>query len=175
MDLEVEGLILGVVADRPEDFTTIQMDLNTLEKWAGWNLIKLNKENCEVLHLGRSNPIHYYTLETDWLESNFAASCTQASKVPLQQRRLTESWGALGGVLPPQGWGRWLFPSTQCWWGPISNTVSSSGLSSKREKWNYWRESSEEPLRGLRAWSIDPIFLYGFNCIPSRDALWNLI
>lgn len=44
VDLQVQGLKLGVAADRPGDFTAIQMDLNRLEKWAGWNLNTFNRE-----------------------------------------------------------------------------------------------------------------------------------
>ena len=44
---------------------------------AGWrnvqtNLMKFNKEKCQVLHLGRNNHMHQYMLETNSLESSFA-------------------------------------------------------------------------------------------------------
>lgn len=35
MDLQVQGLKLGVVADRPENFTAIQMDLYRLDNYTG--------------------------------------------------------------------------------------------------------------------------------------------
>jgi len=34
------------------------MDLDRLERWADKNPIKLSKENCGVLPLGRNNPWH---------------------------------------------------------------------------------------------------------------------
>jgi len=43
-----------------------------LEKWAGKNLIKCNKENFKVLHLGRNNSMHQYLLRVTQLESSLA-------------------------------------------------------------------------------------------------------
>lgn len=56
---------LGIVADMPADCPTIQRNLDRLEKWANRNLIKLNREECKVLHLGRNHPM----LEDKQLES----------------------------------------------------------------------------------------------------------
>ena len=36
------------------------------------NLMKVNRDECEVLHLGRNNPRHQYMLWTDWLEISSA-------------------------------------------------------------------------------------------------------
>jgi len=46
---------LGGVADMLQSHATIQKDLDRLEKWSDRNLMKFNKGNCEVLHLGRNN------------------------------------------------------------------------------------------------------------------------
>lgn len=79
------------------------------------------------------------------------ASATRAKEVPLQQRlqrMLTEPWGALGGLLPP-GWRKWLCPS-QCWWGPISKTLSNSGPPMREMKLLervQWRASKR--IKGL--------------------------
>ncbi|KAK4829689.1 hypothetical protein QYF61_006064 [Mycteria americana] len=53
-------------------YTAIQRDLKTLEKWDDRNLMKFNKEKYEVLHLGRNNPMHQYMLGATQLESSFA-------------------------------------------------------------------------------------------------------
>jgi len=42
----------------------LQIDLNTLQKWAERNLMKLNKGKCKVLHLRRSNVTWQYMLGT---------------------------------------------------------------------------------------------------------------
>jgi len=43
-----------------------------VEKQANGNLMKFNKDKCDVLHLGRNNLMHQYTLQANWLESSFA-------------------------------------------------------------------------------------------------------
>ena len=60
------------MADAPEDCAAIQRDVNGLEKWADRNLMKFNQGKCQVLYLGRNNPIHQYMPLTDWLGSSFA-------------------------------------------------------------------------------------------------------
>jgi len=56
------------------------------------------------------------------------------------------------------------------WWGHIWSIVSSSGLSSTRQIWSYWIESSEGPVRRLRDWSIFPI-RHGWDSLDC--SAWN--
>jgi len=37
------------------------------------NLSKIRESKCQVLHLGKNNPMHQYKVLDDWLESSFAA------------------------------------------------------------------------------------------------------
>lgn len=42
--------------DTSEGHAAIQMDLNSLENWTEWNLMKLSKRKYTGLHLGRNTP-----------------------------------------------------------------------------------------------------------------------
>ena len=53
-------------------WTAIQRDLDRLKEESNRNLMKLQKDKCKVLHLGRKNPLHQYKLRTDQLGSNSA-------------------------------------------------------------------------------------------------------
>ncbi|GAB0188701.1 follistatin-related protein 5 [Grus japonensis] len=64
---ELEG-----VADTPGDHVAIQKEFDRLEKWTSRNLMKLNKEKCKVLHLGKSNPMHQYMLGATQVEGTLA-------------------------------------------------------------------------------------------------------
>lgn len=45
------GIILNV-----DILSTLQEDPDVLEEWAHKNLVKLSKDKCKVLHLGKHNP-----------------------------------------------------------------------------------------------------------------------
>lgn len=49
---------LGEVADAPEGHATIQRDIDSLNRWINKTVMKLNKDECRVLPLGRNNPVH---------------------------------------------------------------------------------------------------------------------
>lgn len=48
----------------------IQRDLNRLEKWASVKLMKFDKANCKVLHLGLGNPQHKCRPGRDRIENS---------------------------------------------------------------------------------------------------------
>lgn len=54
----VDNTKFGGAAGTPAGCVSIQKDLGMLEKWGRRNLLHLNKGNCQVLHLSRSNPSH---------------------------------------------------------------------------------------------------------------------
>jgi len=47
-------------------------DLDRLESWAERNLMRFNKGNCRIPHLGRNNPMHQHRLGVDLLENSSA-------------------------------------------------------------------------------------------------------
>ncbi|CAM5108174.1 unnamed protein product [Natator depressus] len=61
---------LGGVVDMLEGRNRIQRALDKLEDWAKRNLMRFNKDQCRVRHLGRKNPMHRYRLGTKWLGSS---------------------------------------------------------------------------------------------------------
>lgn len=60
-----------------EDVSGLQEDLNRLKEWSEKWLVGFNKENCKVMHIGRSNPRYdSHTRDTE------------------ETRRRNGSWGA---------------------------------------------------------------------------------
>lgn len=59
------GIILNV-----DILSTLQEDPDGLEEWAHKNLVKLNKDKCKVLHLGKHNPGVQHRLGLTQLGSN---------------------------------------------------------------------------------------------------------
>ncbi|KAK4815390.1 hypothetical protein QYF61_001378, partial [Mycteria americana] len=56
----------------PEGRAILQRDRGRLEEWASRNCIKLNKDECKVLHLGWHNQRAQYRLGSVWLGSSLA-------------------------------------------------------------------------------------------------------
>ena len=67
----------GEVTDAPNVCAVTQRDLVRLGKGADRNLMKFSKEKCEVLRLGRCNPMHQHRLETHQLESSCAEKASR--------------------------------------------------------------------------------------------------
>ena len=106
---------------------------------------------CKVLHLGRNNFIHQYGGHPPGKQlgrkgpggSGGPQAEHEPAICPYLQSRQTESWAALGKVLPAC-----QSPLLIHTW----STASSSGLPSTREAWTYWRESNEGPQWWWRDW-----------------------
>lgn len=143
----------------PEGCVAIQRHLGRLEKWADGNIMKINKGNYKVLHLGRSSsstkicwgmPSIY--VEDVQLKRCFAEQDlgqTQASSVSLP----IVSWGASEKVVPA-GPGKWLSPLLST--GKASPGVLCPGLGilSTRGPNIYWGGSNEGPQIWQRDWTI---------------------
>ncbi|KAJ7406146.1 hypothetical protein BTVI_66709 [Pitangus sulphuratus] len=63
---------LGGVADTPVRCAALQKDIDGLVSSAEKNLMRCNRGECRVLHLGRNNPKYQYKLGADLLESSSA-------------------------------------------------------------------------------------------------------
>ncbi|KAK4816474.1 hypothetical protein QYF61_017226 [Mycteria americana] len=63
---------LGEVADMSQGHAAMQRDLDRLEKWTDRKLIKFNKGKCQVLPLGRNDPLWQCMLADDQLENSSA-------------------------------------------------------------------------------------------------------
>ncbi|RMC19602.1 hypothetical protein DUI87_03161 [Hirundo rustica rustica] len=68
-DTKIGGGAVNMLDGR-DDF---QRDLDSLEKCADRNLMKFNKNKCQIPHLGWTNPVQQYRLEADCMGSSFAS------------------------------------------------------------------------------------------------------
>ena len=56
--------------DAWEGRASLQEDLHRLEEWANKNLIKFNKDKCNVLHMGKQNPEVQHRPRSAWRGSS---------------------------------------------------------------------------------------------------------
>jgi len=68
----VNNTKLGRLVDISNGCAALQRDLNTPEKRANRNLMRLSEGKCKVLQLGRSNPRHQHMLRANKLEDSSA-------------------------------------------------------------------------------------------------------
>jgi len=78
------------VINTPQGCAAIQRHLDRLERWADTSLLKFNTGKCQVLHLGRNNPIHRCRLGTNQLESNFAGKELVDSMLSMSQQSMSQ-------------------------------------------------------------------------------------
>ena len=60
---------MGGIADTLEDRNKLQSILDWLERWAENNRMELNRDKCQVLHLGKRNHMHSYKMGDTWLSN----------------------------------------------------------------------------------------------------------
>ncbi|PKU41416.1 rna-directed dna polymerase from mobile element jockey-like [Limosa lapponica baueri] len=56
--------------DTSKGRATLQEDMDRLEEWTNKNLMKFNKDECNVLHLGKHDPGVQHRLGSTWLGSS---------------------------------------------------------------------------------------------------------
>ncbi|PKU49487.1 rna-directed dna polymerase from mobile element jockey-like [Limosa lapponica baueri] len=143
---------LGRVADTPEGCAATQQDLDRLESWAESNLMKFNKGKHRVLHPGSDNPIHWYRLGGDLLESSSAERDLGALVDKLTMRKQCalvdkKTNGILGCIKKTVGSRsrEVILPLYSALMRLQMEYCVQFWLSSSRRTENYWKESS----RGL--------------------------
>ncbi|GAB0186178.1 mitochondrial enolase superfamily member 1 [Grus japonensis] len=127
---------LSEEADASERRATLQEDLDKLEEWANKNLMKLNKDKCKVLHLGKHNPGLWIgdcdppgwraALWKGTWGSWWTTSSIGVKNVLQRQSKPTGCWVASTRASPAEI-KKSLSHSTQCLPGHTWNTVFSFG------------------------------------------------
>ena len=110
---------LSGATDTVEGRDAIQRDMDRLERWACANLIKFNKSNCKVLHLGQGYLKCRYSLGRQQLESSpeekdLEVSIGERFSMSQQCALATQKASSILGSREvwPAGQGRRFCPST---------------------------------------------------------------
>ena len=122
--------------------------------------MKYNKGKCRVLHLGRNKPRYQYRWGTDLLESSTGDSGLGVlvdNRITMRQHCALvakKASGILGCIR--RGLASWLRVILLPLYSALvrSHLESCSGPLKSRRTENCLRESSTEPQRRLREWSI---------------------
>lgn len=67
---------LGGAVDSIKGGEGLQRDVDKTESWTITNCMKINKSNCQILHLGRGKPGYSYKLGDEMVKSRPAEICS---------------------------------------------------------------------------------------------------
>jgi len=123
--------------------------MDRLKSWAEGNILKFNNRKCQVLLLGRNNPVQQYMLGTNRMKSSFAEKdlgvvvhnkLTMSQHCTLLAKKVNSILGCMRKSVARRLRGVILLYSA-----PIWCTVSGAGLPSTRKMRAYWSKCSPAP------------------------------
>lgn len=141
--LEILDYNLTLV-EKVEGRATVQQDLDKLEEWEDQNLIKFNKDKCQVLSRGTENPLQHHHLGTEQLGSSSARKALEwwSAHEPAVTPAAKAANSLLGcmkrgmGLRSREG----IVPFYIALVRPYLNTAFSFGSSNTGKTWTNWRD-----------------------------------